>query len=51
MGEERGRGGYVLALGGWTPLGLGFQIKSPKNFAASQPTREGAGERDRREIK
>ena len=23
------------------PLGLGFQIKSPKIFAASQPTAEG----------
>jgi len=40
------RHGFV----GWTPLGLGFQIKSPKFLAASQPTGGGyAVERDRRE--
>ena len=47
-GGERVRHGFV----GWTPLGLGFQIKSPKYLAASQPTGGGyAVERDRREGK
>jgi len=43
--EGRVRHGFV----GWTPLGLGFQIKSPKFLAASQPTGGGyAVDRDRR---
>ena len=37
----RPRVGYVLALEGWTPMGFGFQIKSPQFFAASQPAVEG----------
>jgi len=42
------RHGFV----GWTPLGLGFQIKSPKFLAVSQPTGGGyAVGRDRREGK
>ena len=40
------RHGFV----GWTPLGLGFQIKSPKNFGRFATNRVGYGvERDRRE--
>ena len=50
MGEARGRvhRGFV----GWTPLGLGFQIKSPKFFGRFATNRGGyAVERDRREGK
>jgi len=49
MREGKGEvGGYVLALGGWTPLGLGFLIKA-QNFLPLR-NQQWRG-RDRRERK